>query len=276
MTRGFKMCFVAAIMLTLAAASGGFAVVLIKDTGFDVGLCQAAEAGDVAKIRAAIAQDKRRVNALQEDTNRTYLMCAAIKGRTQVVRVLLERGARVGIKASTGRTALMLAVTSGHRETAQLLLDHKAKINDEDHNDYTVLSLAAMGSDVEMARLLLDRGANVNMRGTKYKGTALMQATQGWLKSGAQNADGRKYEGSAEIVELLLARGADVNLADADGGTALMCAASSGLTQIVRLLLARGADVSAKHKSGKTALQWAEAAKYEDIVELLRRAGTKS
>lgn len=45
--------------------------------------------------------------------------------------------------------------------------------------------------------------------------------------------------GRVEVVRLLLAAGADVNVQDADGSTALMCAAEHGHTTIVKLLLAQ-------------------------------------
>ena len=45
--------------------------------------------------------------------------------------------------------------------------------------------------------------------------------------------------GRVEVVRLLLTAGADVNVQDADGSTALMCAAEHGHTTIVKLLLAQ-------------------------------------
>lgn len=45
--------------------------------------------------------------------------------------------------------------------------------------------------------------------------------------------------GRVEVVRLLLSAGADVNVQDADGSTALMCAAEHGHTTIVKLLLAQ-------------------------------------
>ena len=45
--------------------------------------------------------------------------------------------------------------------------------------------------------------------------------------------------GKADLVELLLANGAAINLQDSDGSTALMCAVDHGSLNIVKLLLTR-------------------------------------
>ena len=49
-----------------------------------------------------------------------------------------------------------------------------------------------------------------------------------------------------EMVEVLLAAGADVTLVDHNGGTALHSAACVGNVDITRILLDRGLDVNAK------------------------------
>lgn len=43
--------------------------------------------------------------------------------------------------------------------------------------------------------------------------------------------------GNLEMVQLLLAAGADINIQDEDGSTALMCAAEHGRSDIVKHLL---------------------------------------
>jgi ankyrin repeat protein len=79
-----------------------------------------------------------------------------------------------------------------------------------------------------------------------------------------------------KAVAKLLRQGADVNVSDNDGGTALIFAASCGDEEIVRLLLEKGADVSARYTlTGDTALAIAQRNKHEHVVRLLNEHGAQ-
>ncbi len=94
----------------------------------------------------------------------------------------------------------------------------------------------------------------------------------------AANAQGKTalmsaaYFGNLRVVELLLAEGADVAAVDSDGMTALIAAAQGGHPEVVESLLLRGADIKAKTKSGITAMSSAELAGHTAVVELLNKA----
>jgi ankyrin repeat protein len=57
-----------------------------------------------------------------------------------------------------------------------------------------------------------------------------------------------------ELALMLLAHGADVNVRDTGGNTALMYAAARHLTGMIQILMKKGADINAENKAGKTAL----------------------
>jgi ankyrin repeat protein len=80
-------------------------------------------------------------------------------------------------------------------------------------------------------------------------------------------------EGHEEAVTLLLDRGADVNLGNSDGETALINAVSQGHTDIRQLLLERGANINATNYSGCTAFHNACFRGNLDCVAALMRAG---
>ncbi|HRU54266.1 MAG TPA: ankyrin repeat domain-containing protein, partial [Candidatus Sumerlaeia bacterium] len=105
-------------------------------------------------------------------------------------------------------------------------------------------------------------------------------------------------EGHTEIVKLLLAKRADVNMKHKKGLTALWMASKNGHTDVVKLLLEKGADVNVKitdrsiikefkskcvndHNkhlfNGKylTPLNTAKIMYHKDIVDLLEKAGAK-
>lgn len=46
-------------------------------------------------------------------------------------------------------------------------------------------------------------------------------------------------QGNLDMVQMLIAAGADINIQDQDGNTALMCAAEHGRLDIVKLLLSQ-------------------------------------
>ena len=78
-------------------------------------------------------------------------------------------------------------------------------------------------------------------------------------------------EGHKELVELLIANGADVDAKDEDGWTPLHWATVNGHEATVELLLANGSDVNAKDNDGETPLDWADGG----IANLLRKNGGK-
>ena len=66
--------------------------------------------------------------------------------------------------------------------------------------------------------------SDVNIRATKNSQTALMLAVS---------------HGNFEIVQMMVEAGADINIQDDDGSTALMCAAEQGHLDIIKFLLAQ-------------------------------------
>ena len=73
-----------------------------------------------------------------------------------------------------------------------------------------------------------------------------------------------------ETVELLIAKGADVNLKDeTEGFTALMMAAAEGQMAVVKVLMKHGADKTMKDVDGDTAEVFARNNGHFEIADLL-------
>ncbi len=84
--------------------------------------------------------------------------------------------------------------------------------------------------------------------------------------------------GHTEIVELLIAAGADINVKNRGGGTPLYDAAFRGRKEIAELLIAKGADVNAKGVDGITPLDLATTFRHRrtETADLLRKHGGKT
>lgn len=80
------------------------------------------------------------------------------------------------------------------------------------------------------------------------------------------NDDSSKVQGC-------LAQGADVNMVDADGMSALHYAVDRAHHEIVQLLIDAGANVNAKDGDGQTPLMYAVTCEHEDLVSVLLQAG---
>ena len=74
--------------------------------------------------------------------------------------------------------------------------------------------------------------------------------------------------GSADIAQLLIKHGANVNAKNAGGVTALMVAAANNTTRVGSLLLQSGADASIKSEDGRTALMIAQSNNSDAMLKL--------
>ena len=87
--------------------------------------------------------------------------------------------------------------------------------------------------------------------------------------------------GDTEIVHLLIAHGADVNVTNDRGHTVLYCAGGHGHLDTVKLLLESGADPDAKFtEDNKTLMEWLaqfpEDTRFTRIAEALRQYKAQS
>jgi uncharacterized protein len=122
----------------------------------------------------------------------------------------------------------------------------------DDPDGTTPLHWAVRANDVEAAQRLLHSGANPDAA-NRYGVTPLSLA--------AENA-------SAPLIQMLLQAGAHPT------GAILMTAARTGNAEVVRMLLARGADANARESSlGETALMWAAAENHPEAVGALIEHG---
>lgn len=142
-------------------------------------------------------------------------------------------------------------------------------------------------SDRKVVKSCLDRGVDVDIRDTRTGNTPLIATCKNGhvdivdlvLSRGArvnlQNKIGwsalmvASRCGHGDVVKLLIDKDAEVNMQDDEGMSALMIVSLSGLSDIVKLLIDKGADVNIQDNIGLSPLMKASLNGHNDIVELL-------
>ncbi|AVP88058.1 hypothetical protein phytr_11330 [Candidatus Phycorickettsia trachydisci] len=250
----------------------------------------AARIGDVQATQL-ILDKKANINCRAKD-GETPLMAAAVNGRSDVVQLLLEKGAKVHYQYWSGRyDALDLAMRSSysdyryedHIKIIKLLINAGSNINSNKPDCKTALKYAACHGSLELTRFLIEKGADLKLEGNKI---ALIIAAQ---------------KGHTEIVKLLLEKGVDSRFQDQHGDRALYYAFKNGhkdtvdallsnkrinlshlwyairkeQVELVELLLDSQTDINYQDVSGRTFLHYAVLAKSKMMVELLINKGIR-
>ena len=218
---------------------------------------KAARSGDAEKVKH-LPEQHPRLLAARDPLGNTALILAVNSGNNEIAELLLGAGVQPDIyeAASIGRTdlvarvlnddpklldshspegftALALAAHFGHLETLKYLISRGGNVSAVSVHamQVTPLHAALFGRRVEAARVLIEAGADVT---PKRGGTGGPRA--GW--TALHYCAGL---GFAELIELLMERGADVNAVDDEGKTPLEVAIDSDQKEIASLLISRGA-----------------------------------
>ena len=260
---------------------------------------------------ASLLEQGADVNSSKDEEGCTPLVAGCEHGSTELVKLLVEHGADVIMKAEQTNeevpgfiTPLCMALGQGHEEVAALLIEHGADVNavglvvpvGEGTVSTTPLIAAAQKELQHTTKLLLERGAEVDKEtemlfdGEFVSLTALMVVTNAevaklLLEYGAQvdfkashggltALMGASKQGRYEVAELLLERGAQVDLQDSDGWTALMYAVVRNKANLVQLLIDRKASIDIKTDLSETAIDLAREEDLTAIVELLNNTAT--
>lgn len=200
-----------------------------REAGLEQALIAAAAAGDTGQVTALLLRGAP-LNG-QDAQGRTAVMAATHANQIDVVRVLLNAGADVNIQDNRRDNPFLYAGASGSLEI--LHLAHAAGADPTLTNRFggTALIPAAERGHVEVVRFLLSE-TKVDVNHVNNLGwTALLEAII--LSDG-----GSRHQ---QIVDLLIAAGAQVNQGDGDGIRPLRHARQRGQQEIAARLLAAGA-----------------------------------
>ena len=205
-------------------------------------LSHAARFGHLQMVDLLLARDAP-INA-RNLAGATALFFAAERGHTAIVQRLIERGADVNFVGRSGVSPVSAAAYVGNDSIVEALLAHGADDRVPDQTGKLPIVYAAAGAQLDVVTRLLARNIDINARYPNDL-TLLM-----WASGPDESAPETQ---AIKIVGQLLDAGARIDDRDARGRTALMIAAEGGRSGIVNLLLARGADLSLKDKGGHRA-----------------------
>ena len=157
------------------------------------------------------------------------LVGAASHGHTEIVRLLLDKGAQVGL-----HSAVTSAIQGGFREVVEIFIERYTEKDLLGSDGCSPLMCAIRYECYEMAKFLLEKDA-----------------------------------------ELLLERGAQIDLQDRDGMSALMFTAKDGLFDMAKMLLEKGAQIDMQDKSGRSAVIIASEYQHWGVGKMLIERGAE-
>jgi ankyrin repeat protein len=167
------------------------------------------------------------------------------------VQALLQRGFDPNTVNPAGMPGLMLAVREPSLKVAQLLVSWpKVKTEVRNDKDESVLMLAALKGYLPLVKQLVDKDADVNKPGW----TPLHYAAS---------------TGQVAVIEFLLENSAYIDAESPNGTTPLMMAAMYGSPEAVKVLIQAGADLNIKNQLGLSALDFAVRGNRQNAKELI-------
>ncbi len=184
------------------------------------------------------------------------LYLAVQRGDIDQIERHIHWGANINGPNIDGQTPLHVAAAKGRLVVVKLLLKHNADIDAKDSNGRTPLYGAIMAGRTQVAQYLVERGAAIESN------MMLMEM----VDKGVTDRD---------VVEFLLANGADIDYQDASGMTPLILAITKSDRLLTKRLISHGADVNRPGGSGKPPLELATEGGNQEIIRLLKRNGAR-
>ena len=142
-----------------------------------------------------------------------------------------------------GSTPLFVAAAYGHLDILKCLVENGADVNAATHDKSTPLMIASRYGHVNVVTFLIEHGANMDLKHKTGK-TALHYVVY-------HNND------CCDVLSCFIKNGADVNATTNDNSTPLMIASKKGLVNVVTFLIEHGANVELQDNNGETALHYA-------------------
>ena len=206
----------------------------LEGDGIITALQEAAHNGSESTIRLLVTKGARLMLDRSDSRYKSALHAASFAGQLDNVKLLIELGSDVNSNGGYYGTSLQAASFQGHTEIMGALLDAGANVNASNQGHHGTALMAAVDHDnddnLPAVQLLLERGANPSLKGSLNYQFPLQAAC---------------WHGSDEIVNALIAAGAEINAFGGKYHSALQAAACEGQDEIMAALIGAGAQVDA-------------------------------
>lgn len=214
--------------------------------------------------RALVAAAMSALAGLAWSQAQAPLVEAAARGDLARVEALLRAGADIEQRDANGRTAVLAATDGNHLAVVRALIAAGANVNAQDALRDSAFLLAGARGYTEIVRATLAAGADLKLP-NRFGGNALIPACE---------------RGHVDTVRFLLTTPMDVDHVNKLGWTCLLEAVILGNggpahQEIVRMLIARKANLNLADREGVTPLQHARRRGQKEVAELLAKAGAR-
>ena len=189
--------------------------------------------------------------------------CELPNNKVEVVKFLLDSGAKTDHFGTNGMTPFHIAAFKGDLAIVKLLFE-KGELNVDlkslGNNDCTALWLAAQEGKIETVKWLTQQGANLDSA-RMIDGRSIIHAAV--------------YKGNFEVIKHLLEKGANVNQPNKAGFTPIYAACEKANFDIIKLLIDNGANVNICGQNGDSPIGMACNFAGVEVIDLLVKSGAK-
>ena len=198
-----------------------------------------------SELLSCLIKNGANVNARAND-NRTPLMIASENNHLNAVIFLTDHGANSDLQDREGYSSVHYAAgnLSDLCDVLDFLITNGADVNAFTNDKFTPLIIASNCNNLNLVNSLIKHGANIHLV-DRYGQTALHYSIT------VVDHD------SVTVLTSLIKNGADVNALTNDKCSPLMMSSLSGSVNVVTILVENGANMDVQNQAGDTALHYA-------------------